>query len=133
MSKKIIIVAGLITLVFVGGYFFLQGNGNQSPESNLPQSQQSKTSLEKAISMEARSFSFSPNTIQARVGESTRIDITSVGQHTFTIDELDVNVITPHGQITEVKFTPNKKGTFQFYCAVPGHQGAGQIGTIIVE
>ena len=62
-----------------------------------------------------------------------RIDITSVGQHTFTIDELGVNVITPHGQITEVEFTPGKKGTFQFYCAVPGHKKAGQVGTITVE
>ena len=83
--------------------------------------------------MEARSFSFTPNTIQAKVGEPVRIDITSVAQHTFTIDELGVNVITPHGQITEVEFTPDKKGTFQFYCSVSGHREAGQIGTITVE
>ena len=247
MNKKIIIT-GIIVLILVGGYFFLQGNGDQSSESNLPPSQQNEvmqtiviqghqiskgnitvdvgttirwenkdsfaglpynrhtittgvidptgsqgikgvvpnsgsgipdniisqaldrndsfsftfeepgeytfyiaehplvsgegkitvrvtesSASEEVISMEARSFSFSPNTIQAKVGEPVRIDITSVAQHTFTVDELGINVITPHGQITEVEFTPDTKGTFQFYCSVPGHREAGQIGTITVE
>jgi plastocyanin len=85
------------------------------------------------ISMESAVFSFTPNTLEASVGEAVKIEISSDGQHTFTIDELGVDVTTPNGQITTVEFTPDKTGTFQFYCATPGHREAGQIGTITVK
>ncbi|MCH8156576.1 MAG: cupredoxin domain-containing protein, partial [Nitrospinae bacterium] len=61
------------------------------------------------------------------------LNITATGQHTFTIDELGVDVILPHGETTRVEFTPEQTGSFQFYCSVPGHKGAGQVGTITVE
>jgi len=85
-----------------------------------------------AVEIESRSFEFTPNVIRAKVGEPIQININATGGHTFTIDELNVNVETPHGQ-NIVEFTPDKEGTFQFYCAVPGHREAGQVGTFIVE
>ena len=84
------------------------------------------------VEVESRSFEFTPDVIRAKVGEPIRININAVGKHTFTIDELNINTETPHGQTT-VEFTPDKEGTFQFYCAVPGHREAGQFGTFIVE
>ena len=84
------------------------------------------------VEVESRSFEFTPDVIRAKVGEPIRININAVGGHTFTIDELNINTETPHGQTT-VEFTPDKEGTFQFYCAVPGHREAGQFGTFIVE
>mgnify|MGYP001610998524 CR=1 FL=1 len=32
-----------------------------------------------------------------------------------------------------MRFTPTKKGTFEFRCAVPGHYEAGMKGTITVK
>jgi len=84
------------------------------------------------VEVESRSFEFTPDVIRAKVGKPIRINVNSVGKHTFTIDELNVNVETLPGQNT-VEFTPDKEGTFQFYCAVPGHREAGQFGTFIVE
>ncbi|MCH7828479.1 cupredoxin domain-containing protein [Patescibacteria group bacterium] len=85
------------------------------------------------VSMSARSFAFSPETLKARVGESIVLEVQATGQHTFTIDELGVNVSLPHGKTTRVEFTPSQTGTFTYYCAVPGHRNAGQIGTLTVE
>ncbi len=85
------------------------------------------------ISMKSTSFAYSPETITAKVNEPLTIDIDSVGKHTFTIDELGVDVLTPAGVVTTVAFTPTKKGTYEFYCAIPGHRAAGQVGTLIVE
>ena len=85
------------------------------------------------IAMEAKSFSFSPDTLQATVGEVISLAIVATGQHTFTIDELDIDVTLLHGETTKVEFTPEKPGTFEFYCAIPGHKEAGQIGTLVVE
>jgi len=84
------------------------------------------------ISMESKSFTFSPETLQGKVGETISLDIASTGQHTFTIDELGVNVVTPHGETTRVEFVPDKAGTFEYYCAIPGHKEAGQIGVLTV-
>lgn len=85
------------------------------------------------ISMSAGSFFFSSKTLGAKVGEKVALDITATGQHTFTIDELGVNVPLPHGKTTRVEFTPSKSGTFTYYCAIPGHREAGQIGSLTVE
>jgi len=85
------------------------------------------------IQMDAKSFSFSPNTISAAVGETVKIEITSIGEHTFRINELDVGVLLPHGETTTVEFTPDKPGVFQFYCSVIGHREAGQVGTLTVN
>jgi uncharacterized cupredoxin-like copper-binding protein len=42
-------------------------------------------------------------------------------RHTFTIDELEVDVELPGGtsQRVDVSAPP---GTYEFYCAVPGHE-----------
>jgi len=85
------------------------------------------------VSMNVRSFSFSPKTLKARVGESIVLEVEAIGQHTFTIDELGVNISLPHGTTTRVEFTPSQIGTFTYYCAIPGHRKAGQIGTLTVE
>ena len=85
------------------------------------------------VTITAKSFLFTPDILQARAGEQVSIDITATGQHTFTIDELEVNVVLPHGETTRVEFTPDESGTYEFYCAIPGHRQAGQIGTLTVE
>lgn len=88
---------------------------------------------EEVIKMEARSFSFSPDSVQAQVGEQVSIDVTSAGKHTFTIDELGVDVALPNDETTRVVFTPKETGTFEFYCSIPGHREAGQVGMLVVE
>lgn len=84
------------------------------------------------IEMNSVSFSFSPDRISTQADKRIDIDVTSVEQHTFTIDELEMSISTPHGKTTRVSFTPDKTGTFEYYCAIPGHKEAGQVGTITV-
>lgn len=84
------------------------------------------------IQMNSGSFFFAPNTLQAKVGEEVNIDITSSGLHTFTIDELGIDVPTQDSTTTRVTFTPDTAGTYTYYCAIPGHTEAGQIGSLVV-
>jgi uncharacterized cupredoxin-like copper-binding protein len=37
------------------------------------------------------------------------------------------------GMGASVSFVPTKPGTFEFFCAVPGHKEAGMVGTLIVR
>jgi len=113
--------------------FYIAEHPLVSGEGRIIVIEKSQSSSGEIVVMMAKSFSFSPDNLQTTIGEIIGLDITATGQHTFTIDELGVNVMLPHGETTRVEFTPEQAGTFQFYCAVPGHRGAGQVGTIVVE
>ncbi len=51
--------------------------------------------------------------------------------HTFTIDELDVDLQVPVGGERHVTFTA-APGKYTFYCAIPGHEALGMQGTITI-
>ncbi len=99
--------------------------------------EQSRAALPKVynqtIAIDSQPFSFVPNVFRVKMGESVTVTIKARGEHTFTIDALNVNAVTKDGQQTTVRFTPDKKGAFPFYCAQPGHKTAGQQGMLIVE
>lgn len=43
-----------------------------------------------------------------------------------------VQIASMPGMSALVTFTPTEPGTYEFYCAVPGHREAGMVGTVIV-
>jgi uncharacterized cupredoxin-like copper-binding protein len=53
--------------------------------------------------------------------------------HSFDIDSLDIHVQMPPNSTTAVAVKPAGPGILQFFCAVPGHEDAGMVGTIEVE
>ena len=107
------VLALLLFLIFRGG-----------PPGEAPQGD--------AIALRAGNFFFSPEALTVTVGEEVVLDIRSTGTHTFTIDELGVNVRFGTGKAT-VRFTPDRPGQFEYYCAIPGHRERGMIGTLTVE
>ncbi len=84
--------------------------------------------------VKAYNTGFNPNTIRVKQGDSVKLRlVSSDSPHTFTIDELSVDQEFTFGKDADVVFAADKKGTFQFYCAVPGHKEDGMTGTLIVE
>jgi plastocyanin len=51
--------------------------------------------------------------------------------HTFTIDELGVNLAVPVGAKLSTTFGA-PPGEYHFYCAIPGHPEAGMKGILVV-
>ncbi len=83
------------------------------------------------IEVSARYAVFNPSTITVAKGQTVKLTVTSTsGSHTFTIDELGINIAVGSGQTTTEEFTVEKAGTFSFYCAVGGHRDAGMVGTL---
>ncbi len=83
------------------------------------------------IEVTARYASFQPSTITVTKGQTVKLTLTSRDTpHTFTIDELGINISVGAGQTVAKEFTVEKAGTFTFYCAVPGHRDAGMEGTL---
>ncbi len=64
----------------------------------------------------------------------TRFVITNQGAagHNFSIDELGVSVDIAPGDTAEVTINA-PAGTYEYYCNVPGHAAAGQVGTLTVQ
>jgi uncharacterized cupredoxin-like copper-binding protein len=81
---------------------------------------------------------FEPSQLTARAGQPIRVtldDSNAALVHDFTIDNAG-------GQRVEIKAQPRAKanaqftvpaGTYQFYCAEPGHREAGMVGTLTVS
>lgn len=83
--------------------------------------------------IESGNLFFKPSTITVKVNQPVTLNFSNAGFHTFTIDELGVDVNLRGKPTASATFTPAKTGTFSFYCAIPGHAVGGMKGTIVVQ
>jgi nitrite reductase (NO-forming) len=52
--------------------------------------------------------------------------------HTFTVSELDANVTVATSGRKRLVMRDVAPGTYEFVCAIPGHESAGMTGTLVV-
>jgi uncharacterized cupredoxin-like copper-binding protein len=78
---------------------------------------------------------FTPDALAVRAGQPTAIFLTNhdAVAHSFDVDSLDVHVLVPAGGSAMSILKAPTAGDIRFYCAVPGHQQAGMIGTLSVR
>ena len=86
------------------------------------------------LAMNANDFAFKPNTLTVKAGTPVHINIdnTAAEPHNIDLPIFGVNVNLPAGTTTAVTFTPNKAGTYYFWCNLPGHGQAGMVGKLTV-
>lgn len=96
----------------------------------LPLSPESNT-----IEIVCRKSHYTPDKIALRKGEAARIIVTSEDvTHGFAIDEFDIAREVPAGTRTVIEFTPDRTGTFRFYCVVRcSRKHLRMEGTLTVE
>jgi len=90
---------------------------------------------DKVFYITAGNFYFTPNRITVNQGDHVSIVLSNRdGFHDFVIDALHVRMpVIRQGQFTTARFTADKKGTYEFYCSLPGHKEQGMKGTLIVQ
>jgi uncharacterized cupredoxin-like copper-binding protein len=110
------------------------------------------------VTLQGAEFKYEPATIEAQVGQEVTVVLSNVGtvEHDFVILEIpiaqaaeeagemaehdmgatgldpDIHMAAMPGLNAHVTFTPTESGTYEFYCALPGHREAGMVGTLIV-
>lgn len=84
------------------------------------------------VAVQADNFSFSPSTITAKPGQAVRLTFTVDGEHTFAIDELDIERSITNGSSIDV-VAPETPGKYRYYCSVGSHAALGMEGVLIVE
>jgi len=104
--------------------------------------------------------SFEPATITVDAGQPVRLEVDNVATgsiHDFTVLDIAVTRVEANGGSTDMghgamgagefalhialdpesegvlEFTPLEEGEYRFVCTVAGHEGAGMVGTLIVE
>ncbi len=73
--------------------------------------------------------------LKAGVGDTVKVHLTSGegAMHNFYLDEFNVKSADVMGQDSvTVEFVAGREGTFEYYCAIPGHRQAGMFGKFIV-
>ncbi len=90
---------------------------------------------EETIRVNASPGNFDPDEITVSVGQTVTFVVENLGpdNHTFTIDEFGVDIRLNAGDVGEETVTFEEAGTYEFYCAEPGHREAGMYGTLVVE
>lgn len=83
-------------------------------------------------------FHFEPRTLEVKAGQAVLVKVVNVGPlspHDFVIAELGVRIrLLEPGQEELLSFTaPNRPGTYEFICSVPGHAALGMVGQLVVK
>jgi len=92
---------------------------------------ESDTAQSGDIAVAARNVKFEPTNLSAE-GENMAVFVENKDpvRHTFSIDELEVDLELPGNKAARIEFTADP-GTYEFYCAVPGHDG--MTGELVVR
>lgn len=92
----------------------------------------SPDSNEQVIKVTAKKFEYSPRVIAVKLNVPVVLEFTSLDRvHGFAVPDLKLQAEIKPGEVTRVRFIPDKVGTFDFHCSVfcgTGHEDmSGQV------
>lgn len=156
--KQVMIGLAVVVVVVVGAYLLvrptnapqttpavegpLSSSPTEAPEASPSVSfEEEKTATGGAdvtgetqeIKVNMANLMFDPATITIRSGLPYRLTLSSKGSHTFTVDKLGINFVVASGETKTFNLKVAKPGTYDVYCATPGHLEAGMAGKLIVQ
>lgn len=90
----------------------------------------SEPAVAQEVELEAYDFYFEETAFTFDLGDQVTVDFVNAGEatHSFTADELDIDVEAPSGESTEITFSvPDQPGVFDFFCKYHPDQMSGTI------
>lgn len=112
-------VIGLSAMLLIGllGSSVATSNGTNAPAD---------------VALVAENVAFSESEVSVPAGEVTvGLANQDLFWHTFTIEELGVDLLVPVGASLTVTFDASP-GNYRFICRIPGHPSAGMVGSLTV-
>ncbi len=105
---------------------------SQSNATSASASSPADYSLDIAMNDANADYSFNPRDITVKAGETVTLKLTSANEfHSFTVDDLGIDVEVDAGTTEEITFTFSDSGSFDLIC-IP-HESLGMVGKIIVQ
>lgn len=91
-----------------------------------------RTATAADVRLLSENVAFDQSTIEVPTGEVTvALENRDLFWHTFTVDELGVDLAVPVSGDRQVTFTA-EPGTYTYYCRIPGHESR-MVGTLVVR
>lgn len=112
------------------------GAGKLTKESATTEIEEEKTTsqVEGAIQVKTSQYKFDPSQIEISYGEKVKLQVVSLdSEHTFTVDELNVNQTILPGESEIIEFTPAKTGEYTYYSNIVEDKAKGMAGKLIVK
>lgn len=107
---------------------------NPNGPGRLQLTEQPTAEQKTIIKVNTSNYKFEPSTIEVKVGEDVRIELTSVDTaHTFTIDALNIDHEVKAGGTEIIEFKPDKAGEYTFYSNKPNDIRNKMEGKLIVK
>jgi len=92
------------------------------------------TPREPGMEVVASKTGFEPAAIRLHKGEPARLLLkTADVEHCFAVDEFRIEKRIPVGKTTALDFTPDRAGSFVFYCCLEPDAGAMKGRIIVAE
>ncbi|MGJ3243402.1 MAG: cupredoxin domain-containing protein [Opitutales bacterium] len=91
---------------------------------------------DREIVVKGTEFSFSPDKVEIKPGETVQIRFVNAGRvaHNLNLVKLGKKTETIQaGKKDSFIFSIDEPGKYQFVCKVPGHKQAGMKGTLVVQ
>ena len=153
--KRFILIASTGLVLFVGLMFVSACSSTESknsppttvaapktpditstPSSGVGSDSAAKaTAKETVIRLTAKRFEYSPSEIKVKKGVPVVIELTSKDRiHGFNIPDFKVRTDVHPNQVTRVRFTPDKTGSFTFACDIycgSGHEEMSGTLTVV--
>ncbi|RIK47179.1 MAG: hypothetical protein DCC58_00755 [Chloroflexi bacterium] len=127
--------SALVVLCVVSITVFACGGADADDENEGPSALTSEADVTVDVVLRD-TMSFEPASITVAPGDVVHVNLDNRGAlpHNFSITSLNVDVDVPPGGTATVTFTaPSSPGEHRIVCAVPGHEGAGMVGALVVE
>ena len=109
----------VLALALIGVAACGDDDSGDRAETIVPAETATDAPAEGAIEVQAIDFAFDKASISAAAGSTIEIDFSNEGlaNHTFTVDEIEVDLELPNGESGTLQFTfPDEE--FEFYCRI---------------
>jgi plastocyanin len=89
------------------------------------------------LDVKTQAMKFEPATLTVKAGQPVLVNLTNGDAlvHDFSVKDAEqpIKFDIPAGGKSTGTFTIKKAGTYEYFCAVPGHEQAGMKGTLTVQ
>ncbi|MFO0704886.1 MAG: cupredoxin domain-containing protein [Candidatus Andersenbacteria bacterium] len=130
------VVVGLASLALLGGCA-KSATTNTSTTTNQATSTSSGSTAvgENGVTVSLSEYAISPSALTLKAGVTNTITVKNEGSlsHTYTANDLGINVTVPAGGAETVTVAAPKAGSYTVRCTMPGHEALGMKGTITVQ
>ena len=116
---------------FDGGIAEVSGtfSGAPAPEE---EDEEPATSGEGDLAITSANVAFDQDSLMVQPGDLVTLVNEDAIVHDFTVDELGIQATADPGASATFEIPADARGTFVFYCSIPGHREAGMEGSLMV-